>query len=117
AVPSGAAVLVLAARKKGWTIREYLGLTLPKWRHVAIAFGTLVAFWGIVELAVYFYPIIDQSEVMLETYRAIAGNTRHLMLFWLVLVVTAPVAEEIIFRGFLMRGWGATRLGMLGALI
>ena len=30
----------------------------------------------------------------------------------LAVVVTAPVAEEIIFRGFLMRGWSQNRFGM-----
>jgi hypothetical protein len=33
------------------------------------------------------------------------------------LVVVAPIMEEIIFRGFLMRGWSETRLGVAGAIV
>jgi len=34
-----------------------------------------------------------------------------------VLVVTAPLTEEICFRGFIYRGFAASRLGTVGAVI
>jgi membrane protease YdiL (CAAX protease family) len=116
-VPAAALLLMLLSRKRGWSMREYLGLTMPRMRHVLMGLGALVAFWGLVGLAVYFYPAIDQSEVMKSEYRAALGSGASLALFWLVLVGTAPVAEEIIFRGFLMRGWAASRIGAVGALL
>jgi membrane protease YdiL (CAAX protease family) len=45
------------------------------------------------------------------------ANPMHLVMFWLVLCVTAPVAEEIIFRGFLMRGWSESKIGKVAALL
>ena len=41
-------------------------------------------------------------------------------LIWLVLLglcVGAPIAEEFIFRGFVFRGWSATWLGPIGAIV
>jgi hypothetical protein len=36
---------------------------------------------------------------------------------WLAFVVVAPVGEEITFRGFLFRGWAASRLGVSGTIL
>jgi membrane protease YdiL (CAAX protease family) len=38
-------------------------------------------------------------------------------LFWIALVVAAPVSEEVFFRGFLFEGIRCTRLGSAGAVI
>jgi hypothetical protein len=35
----------------------------------------------------------------------------------LAFVIIAPAAEEITFRGFLYRGWAASRLGVFGAIL
>ena len=40
-----------------------------------------------------------------------------LPLFWIALVVAAPVSEEVFFRGFLFEGIRYTRLGSVGAVI
>lgn len=38
-------------------------------------------------------------------------------LFWIALVVAAPVSEEVFFRGFLFEGIRYTRLGSAGAVV
>jgi membrane protease YdiL (CAAX protease family) len=38
-------------------------------------------------------------------------------LLWLALVVAAPLAEEVFFRGFLFQGVRHTRLGASGAVL
>jgi membrane protease YdiL (CAAX protease family) len=116
-VPAGALLLFLASRKRGWSAREYLGLVMPRMRHIAMGMGALVAFWALVEIVVYVFPTIDQSELMTKEYRLIMGSGVDLALFWFILVGTAPVAEEIIFRGFLMRGWSESKIGAMGALL
>jgi len=44
AMPAAAAMLVFAARRAGWSARDYLALVLPSWRQVLVGFGSLVAF-------------------------------------------------------------------------
>ena len=36
---------------------------------------------------------------------------------WIMMVVAAPVAEEILYRGFFYRGLRATRLGVAGTIL
>jgi uncharacterized protein len=55
-------------------------------------------------------PIIP--EFMTRIYRT-AG---FLPLFWLAIVVAAPLAEETLFRGFLFEGFLHSRLGATGAI-
>lgn len=45
---------------------------------------------------------------------ATAGDWR---LFWAAIMVCAPLAEEILFRGFLYAGWASSRLGPTGAVL
>jgi HAD superfamily hydrolase (TIGR01509 family) len=56
-------------------------------------------------------PIVP--EIMVEAYRT-AG---FLPLFWLALMVAAPLTEETLFRGFLFEGIVHSRSGARGALI
>jgi membrane protease YdiL (CAAX protease family) len=116
-VPAAAAMLVFAARRAGWSVRDYLGLVMPTWRQALFGFGVMVAFFVFLGVTAYLFPSVDQSSVMTSEYGALTGNMTALVLYWLVLVVSAPVAEEIIFRGFLFRGWSESKLGGFGALM
>jgi CAAX protease family protein len=111
-MPAAALVLMFAARWAGPSTFGYLGLALPQRRHVMIGLGVMAAYWVVTMAMFKLFPAYDQSPELIGEYRAILGNPTALVLYWLGLVVTAPVAEEIIFRGFLMRGWGESRLGM-----
>lgn len=108
---------VFAARLAGFTARDYLGLVWPHWRHVVIGFGLLAAF-GLAFIGLhYLFPSIDQSTMWIGAYRSIMGNTAALVLFLTYFVLVAPAMEELVFRGFLMRGWSETRLGVAGAIV
>jgi membrane protease YdiL (CAAX protease family) len=111
-MPAAALVLAFAARAAGPSTSGYLGLVWPHRRHILVGLGAMAAFWCAAFVAFKLFPAYDQSSELISEYRALLGNPTALVLFWLTLVVTAPVAEEIIFRGFLMRGWGESRLGM-----
>ena len=41
----------------------------------------------------------------------------QLVLYWLVAAITAPIFEEIIFRGFIQQGWSESRIGVIAALL
>lgn len=52
-------------------------------------------------------------DVMVEMYK----TTSIKPLFWLALVVAAPLAEEFLFRGFMFRGMAESRLGVGGTIV
>jgi membrane protease YdiL (CAAX protease family) len=108
-------VLALAIRRTGMAIGEYLGLIPPRARDLGLGFAGIVviylAFWGVFSLTNE-----PPSRYADDLYRdARAGGVMVLLLF--IIVVAAPFAEELLFRGFLYRGFAASRLGPLGAVV
>jgi len=53
------------------------------------------------------------SDFMISAYQT-AGS---LPLLWIVICVVAPIAEELLFRGFFYKGLSRSRLGVAGAII
>lgn len=105
-------IILCVRRRRGPPLGDYLALgkvplpTLISWSVAALLFAALVdgLTWGMGR------PIVP--GVMREAY-ATAGCAP---LFWLALVLAAPVAEEVVFRGFLYRGLEASPVGTWGAL-
>jgi membrane protease YdiL (CAAX protease family) len=116
-MPAAALLLIYAARRAGPTAFGYIGLTLPTLRHLLIGLGLTAAFWGVSEGSFHLFPMYDQSPQLIQEYQSILGNPAALAVYWITLVVTAPVFEEIIFRGFLIRGWSESRIGAMGAIV
>jgi len=116
AMPSAALLLMLAARYRGPAF-DYIGFARPSARHIVIGLASLAALWAFWFGVFKLFPDYDQSRELIEEYRSILGNPAALAAYWLLGVVTAPVAEEIIFRGFIMRGWSASRLGVIGTIV
>jgi uncharacterized protein len=115
-VIAGPAVLAMAARLAGWRVADYLALTLPARREAAIATAIVVAFAAGLDALTYLLGMDVVSPFQLDLYRkATAEGT--LVLMWLMLVVAAPVGEEILFRGFLFRGWAQTQRAVLPAIV
>ena len=110
-------VLAVAGRRAGWKAADYLALALPKPHHALSSCASLTAFWMLVAALQYVFPSLDQSNVMTSEYAAAMNSVTGLLLYWLTAVVTAPIAEEIVFRGFLFRGWSESRIGAVGALM
>jgi membrane protease YdiL (CAAX protease family) len=117
AVPAAAVTLVFAARQAGMPVKDYLGLKRPKLFHVLGSVGALVAFALLCTGITHLFPSIDQSSIMISEYRATSVNPVAIVLYWLTIVVSAPIAEEIVYRGFVFRGWSETWLGTGGALV
>jgi membrane protease YdiL (CAAX protease family) len=109
-------IALVAARRADWKV--YLGLVWPRWSFIGLAFVVVTVEatfnFGLFSLL----PIADDSTPgIVDDYQAALGNPVALILFWLSLTVIAPVSEEIAFRGFLLRGWMSTRLGVIGAIV
>ena len=98
------AVLIWQHGSPGWAAQEYLALNWPPRQEVVIALVSLVVLLPLLDVMAYLagQPIIP--PFMVDIYRN-AKATGALPLLWLAVVVAAPVAEEIVFRGFIFRGW------------
>lgn len=106
-------ILGIAKLKRGLTLKDYLGLRVPRLKPALR--------WSVIVLAVCFLSdaisrLLGKAELpefMLKSY----GSASPRWLLWLALVIAAPVFEEICFRGFLFSGIAATRVGWPGATI
>src|SRR5260370_238343 len=72
--------------------------------------------WGLVALAQGLLGIDAGSKAVAAAYRA-AKLAGMLAALWLAVVIAAPVSEELLFRGFLHRGWAPSWLGIAGTII
>jgi len=112
------AVLAAAARLRGWPAAHYLGLTRPRGRDIVKGFLGLVVVLGVLEILTHLLGRQSVTPFQTDAYRAAqATGVLALMLMWLAFVVAAPVGEEVVFRGFLFRGWAASRLGVVGTIV
>src|SRR4029077_14164027 len=116
AAPAWIGVSVVAARLRKWRARDYLALVQPRRGEVAFGVAVLAALLVASDL---FTLLVGREVVpgfMREAYLS-ARNSGALALFFLAVVIVAPVSEEIAFRGFLFRGLSASWLGVSGAII
>jgi uncharacterized protein len=112
-----APILAWAIRRANWRIGDYLALHRPR-RDVVLRSVLYFSIFVAAEVTVTSVLGIGQADeqLMIDAYRAakLAGT---LPILWLTLVVIAPIAEEVVFRGFLYRGWAQSRLGVMGAIV
>jgi hypothetical protein len=94
-------------------VKEYLALNPLSWRATARWCAALA---GMVVLSDALTTLLNRPlvpEVMVQLYRT-AGFPP---LFWLAVVVAAPLGEETFFRGFLFKGILHSPLGSVGAVV
>ncbi len=109
AVIYGLAILVVigvpAFVKKRRTTKEELGIhRLPSWLDLLWAPAgavTYIILTSIVSaIAMALLPFVDYSQAQQTGFAHIAGQSEYILAF-ISLVIVAPVAEEILFRGYL----------------
>jgi membrane protease YdiL (CAAX protease family) len=110
------AILALAARRPGWSVAEYLGLVRPATRDTVTALLILVPFLLGYDALTYLLGRDIVPPFQVDTYRS-ARDAGMLPLFWFALVIAAPIAEEIVFRGFLFRGWVRSERAALPGIV
>jgi uncharacterized protein len=109
-------MLALAARLAGWPAGEYLGLVRPATRPALIAIAVLIVFLLGYDALTYLLGRDIVTPFQVDTYRT-ARDGGTLPLLWLTFVIVAPVAEEIMFRGFLFRGWARSERSTIPAIV
>jgi membrane protease YdiL (CAAX protease family) len=116
AAPAWIGVSVLAARLRGWRTRDYLALVPPRRGEVVAGVACLAALLVGFDLLTLLVGRDVVPGFMREAYLS-ARMSGSLPLFFIAVVIVAPVSEEIAFRGFLFRGLAASWLGVSGAMI
>ncbi len=91
--------------KKSRTTPEELGVQrYPNWKDFAWAPAGLVVYFIltaiITTLAMSFLPFIDYNQAQETGYSGISQQYEYILAF-LMLVIVAPIAEEVLFRGYL----------------
>lgn len=116
AMPAAVAVLALAARLRRCDVAYYLALHWPERRDLILGILVLAVLLPLGDFASWMTGRDIVPSFVVEAFRtARASNT--LVVFILALVVAAPLMEELLFRGFLLPGYAASKLGPTGAVV
>jgi membrane protease YdiL (CAAX protease family) len=107
-------VLAVAVKRRGYSLSDYFALNGIPRRDLALGISGLFAIAVLATMG-GLLGIDDPAASFVATYQAtkLAGTLPAL---WLATVIVAPVTEELMFRGFLHRGWAPSRLGVAGTI-
>ena len=104
------AVLWVAIRKAGREFAEYLALNWPSRNERLLAFAVAAA-WIAAQIALLPYEQPASSPVV------VGGAAGGLFVLLVGGCLAAPIMEELVFRGFMFRGWSESFLGPVGAIL
>jgi len=109
----GALVILAGWRKSDWLSNLYL-LPVSLRRTWVIAFIAMIAvLWGAAAVWDHVYPEAVRADGQWGSELLLAPGTRTVA--FLMVVIGAPVSEELLFRGFVLPPLAKTRLGFWGA--
>jgi uncharacterized protein len=102
--PVTVAVLLLAMRIKGVDVADYLGLVWPRMRSIVVGIIGIAVIIALTDALLFVTNRAVVSTFQVESYTtAAAEGWLPLMLF--ATIIVAPAGEEIMFRGYLFRGF------------
>jgi uncharacterized protein len=107
------ALFIAVKAKRRATLDDMLALRLPPVRTLATWLLAAIAFAALSDGL----SVLLGKPVVPEFMRAVYGSAENRGLFWIALVVAAPVFEELLFRGFIVTGLASSRIGPRGAVI
>ena len=116
ACPFWVGTMALASRLRGWRVRDYLALVMPRRSEVLFGIACLAALLIAFDLLTLAFGSDVVPPFMRDAYIS-ARSSNSLVLFFIAVVVVGPITEEIAFRGFLFRGLSATWLGVAGTTV
>jgi uncharacterized protein len=98
------AFFVVLIQYRRWSVTDYLALNLPKVRTIVVYAVALIALLLAVEGVTRLLGHGPTTEFQIVSYRT-AKAAGQLPLLFFVIVLVAPFIEEVVFRGFLYRGF------------
>ncbi|MBO0750838.1 MAG: CPBP family intramembrane metalloprotease [Bradyrhizobiaceae bacterium] len=102
--PVQVVTLALAARMTGEDLLAYFGLNIPQRRDLAVAVGALAVLIVAGDALTFASGGELVPSFQTELHRTALAEGALLPL-WIAMIVVGPVGEEILFRGFLFRGF------------
>ncbi len=112
--PAGIAVAAGAvAARRGWKIREYLALHAVR----PIAVVRWMAAAALFALFLDTLTFLLGKPVVPEFSSRAAASVALIPLLWFAFIIVAPLYEELVFRGFMFRGFMHSPLGPSGAVL
>jgi membrane protease YdiL (CAAX protease family) len=108
-------MISLAVRLAHCRAADYLGLRMPGWRYLALGVLALAVVIPLVDFISWLTGYATTPQFVLDLYRS-ARDTNSVALLLIAICIAAPLVEELVFRGFLLPGFAASRLGVIGAL-
>ena len=106
-------ILGIIKLKKNSRIREYLAL------HV-VAPTTALRWFGALAIVIVASDLLTLSlgrPIVPDSMAAMYATANPKWMFWVALVIGAPLFEELFFRGFLFKGLEASFLGAIGTIV
>lgn len=102
-------VVLAASNFPGRSLREVLALVSVPGRQLGFWLGV----WVVYQVAaVVMHSLV---EVPQDAFVKQMSGSRHLAVT-LVVVLLAPIMEELVFRGYLFRAWRHSKLGLSGTI-
>jgi uncharacterized protein len=114
--PVTIAVLALAIRFVGAGQADYFALNWPRRRDMAVGIGWLVVLIAVCDAALYLSGRALVTPFQLQSYTT-ADAEGWLTPMLAAAILVAPAGEEILFRGFLFRGWARSVRSVWPAIV
>jgi membrane protease YdiL (CAAX protease family) len=110
-------VLATAAWSSRLPVENYFALQWPERKdlnYLIAGFAMLAAIYALEALLIYL-SVLHGNDDKRQIEAQLEGRL-PLFLFLALALIYAPVCEELIFRGFIFRGWSQTYLGPVGTI-
>ena len=104
------ALMLFVARRRGLSPGDDLGLRKPEWKYAAIFLALWLCLIALEEF-------LTSGMAGAEIKHWPAYPPLILLLRIIAIGFLGPIAEELVFRGFLLRLLGRTRIGIHGAIV
>jgi uncharacterized protein len=114
-LPACVLMLMLAVKLARVRLTDYLALKPVGAATVLFGLACTLGYGAVVDIFGYASGRGLSVPFVQDLYHT-ARESATLPLVLLAVAIAAPVTEELLFRGFLLRGWAASRLGIVGAI-
>jgi membrane protease YdiL (CAAX protease family) len=106
-------IILFIIMRKGFSISEYLNLRPVSPKGILISLAILLFLITVNDVIYFVFELPITPQDMVDIY----DTSVYPIVFWIGIVVFTPIFEEVLFRGFLFKGFTYSRLGINGTII